>query len=189
MSKITSKLGVFNPVAALNAARTKIVTFAVLTGLVLYLPTLISSQPITGTLVNMSLILAVLWLGPKTAVVLGLMPSLSALFFGLLPTPLALLVPFIISSNIILILTYHYLRARDLRLVIPLAAFLKFVFLWGAGSLVATFLISSEQFGRVIFSMMGIMQFITAVSGGVLAYIVIFTANRMGLFNDLKKSK
>jgi hypothetical protein len=64
----------------------------------------IHSQWITGPIVNVALILSVFLIGVRGAVLIGLLPSTIGLGSGLLPAVLAPMIPFIIISNIILVL-------------------------------------------------------------------------------------
>lgn len=75
----------------------------------------VHSQFVTGPLVNMALILAVYLVGARGAMLIGILPSTIALGTGLLPAVLAPMVPFIILSNVILIITIDFLRQADFR--------------------------------------------------------------------------
>jgi uncharacterized membrane protein (DUF485 family) len=72
-----------------------LVQFIVLLLAVSFAP-LINNQIITGTIVNASLLIAVILLGMRGAVLLCLLPSIFSLFLGLLPIVMAPMVPFII---------------------------------------------------------------------------------------------
>jgi len=151
----------------------KVFIFSALAILTVYLPTIIHSQPVTGSLVNMSLVLAVFLIGPLEALLLGLMPSVFALASGLLPLPLTPMVPFIMAGNAILVVIYYYLGRKHFGLAIIAAAFGKFLFLYAIASLLINFLPHSKQMLAFV-SMMGWAQFMTAVTGGVLAYLMLF---------------
>ena len=58
---------------------------------------------IVGTIVNTCLILSVYKLGIKPTIIIGIVPSLIALTTGVVPMYLALIIPFIMVSNTILI--------------------------------------------------------------------------------------
>lgn len=152
--------------------KTKILIFSALTFIAAFLPTFIHSQFITGPLVNMSLILATFLVGPFEAVFLGLIPSVLALTSGLLPLPLAPVAPFIMIGNAILVGVYYYLGRKRIGFSILAASFLKFLFLFGIARLLAGVLLSGKAINSVIL-MMGWMQFLTAVAGGILAYTVL----------------
>ena len=150
----------------------KILIFSVLAVLAVYFPTIIHSQPVTGSLVNMSLILAVFFLGPLAAVLLALMPSLFALASGLLPPVLLPMVPFIITGNIILIAVYYYLGRKSFLPAVLAAAATKSLFLFASVNFLISFLPNGEKM-LPLAQMMGLAQFLTAVTGGVLAYTVL----------------
>lgn len=156
----------------------KILIFSALAILAVYLPTIIHSQPVTGSLVNMSLILAVFLIGPLEAVLLGLMPSVFALASGLLPLVLTPMVPFIMAGNAILVGIYYYLGRKNFGFAIVVAAFGKFLFLYAAANLLINFLSNSKQMLGFA-SMVGWAQFLTAVTGGILAYIVLFFVKKI----------
>jgi hypothetical protein len=155
----------------------KILTFSALVILTAFLPTVIHSQFITGPLVNMALILAVFLLGPFEAVFLGLMPSVLALASGLLPLPLAPMVPFIMISNAILIGVYYYLGKKKFLISIAVASFLKFLFLFGIFAFLSNFLLNGKVVPALAL-MMGWPQFVSAVLGGTLAHLALAFINK-----------
>ncbi|MBU2025823.1 MAG: iron hydrogenase [Patescibacteria group bacterium] len=150
----------------------KTLVFLALSVLTVFLPTIIHSQLITGPLVNMSLILAVLLVGPFEAVFLGLMPSVFALASGLLPLALAPAVPFIMISNAIFIGVYHYLGRKNFLLSTLAASLLKFLFLYGIVHLLLNTLLA-QKIVENLSAMMGVFQFLTAIMGAVLAHAVL----------------
>ena len=156
----------------------KILVFSALAVLAVYVPTVIHSQPVTGSLVNMSLILAVFFLGPLAAVLLALMPSLFALASGLLPFVLLPMVPFIITGNIILIAVYYYLGRKSFLPAVLISALAKSLFLFASLNFLISFLAEGEKMAPLA-PMMGWIQFLTAVSGGILAYIVLLFAKKI----------
>lgn len=151
----------------------KALIFSFLAFLTIFFPTFFHSQPITGSLVNMSLILAVFLIGLPGAVLLGIMPSIFALAFGLLPLALAPMVPFIIAGNVILIIVYRHLGKKNFGFAVITAAFCKFLFLYASVTLLLNFLPDKSQL-LPLASMMGWAQFLTAFSGGILAFLVLF---------------
>ncbi len=152
----------------------------------------IHSQWVTGPIVNMALILSVFLIGIRGAVLIGLLPSTIALGVGLLPAPLAAMVPFIIISNIILILTIDLLLCRDAIYRVSesekdaingvstkkylagliLAATLKFLFLFLTSSIVIKLLLN-QKLAVAVAQMMSWPQFYTALVGGALAFIIL----------------
>ncbi len=129
-------------------------------------------------MVNAVLLVAAILIGPMEAVLLGLMPSTVALATGLLPLPLAPMVPFIMLGNAILIAVFYYLYRRNFFVAIGVAAFLKFAFLhqtvvW----LMGRFL--EENFVAKLAVMMSWPQFFTALIGGAIAYLILRGVNKV----------
>jgi hypothetical protein len=148
-----------------------LVQFIVLLLIVCFAP-LINNQLITGTIVNASLLIAVVLLGMRGAILLSILPSLASLLFGLLPIVMAPMVPFIIFGNISLVYIFNLLRRKNFFLGLIPAALVKFSFLF----LVSNFLISffiKQSVADKIAVMMSWPQLITALLGGVIAYILI----------------
>jgi len=156
----------------------KIAIFSLLTILMAYLPTVIRFQPITGSLINMFLVLAVFLIGFRGAILLGIMPSLFALASGLLPSFSIPMIPFIVAGNAILVAVYHYLGKKNFALTVIIAAFAKFLFLYVSASLLISFLPEGKMVLPLI-SIMGWAQFLTAVSGGILAYGILLFVKKI----------
>lgn len=154
---------------ALPLVRSRLLLFALLLALVIVLPGFIHHQWITGPVVNAVLIFAVVCVGPAEAIVLGLMPSTMALSSGLLPLPLAPMIPFIIMSNAVLVLSFHYLTLKSYAVRILIAAFLKFSFLYFSAVFLMVGLFEKEFLNDFIF-IMGWPQFFTALIGGIIVY-------------------
>jgi len=133
------------------------------------MPGFIHNQWITGPIVNAALILAAVCVGPMEAVVLGLMPSTVSLSSGLLPLPLAPMVPFIIIGNAIMILSFQYLAVSNYALRILVAAFLKSAFLIFSVTFLMDKLFAKEFLGNLLL-MMSWPQFVTALIGGLVVY-------------------
>ena len=154
---------------AIPMVKSRLLLFGILLALVIVLPGFIHNQWITGPIVNAALILAAVCVGPMEAVVLGLMPSTMALSSGLLPLPLAPMVPFIIIGNAILILSFQYLAVSNYALRILVAAFLKSAFLIFSVTFLMDKLFEKEFLGNLLL-MMSWPQFVTALIGGLVVY-------------------
>jgi len=154
-----------------------LISFLFLTSLVTIAP-LFHFQPITGLIVNAIFFITVSLLGIKYALLIGLIPSLIALLTGLLPVILVPMIPFIMLSNIILIITFFCLRNKNYWLGIIVASVLKFIFLFTTSSVVINLFLKKEIATKVA-EMMSWPQLLTALGGGVVAYIFL---------NSLKKS-
>ncbi len=178
MNKHTGSIARASKALDISSVRNKVAIFSVLSVIILYVPTVISSQVVTGSLVNMTLVLATFLIGPYIALLLGVMPSSLALLSGLLPAPLAPMIPFIIAGNAILIGTYHFLGEKRMEISILTAALFKFVFLFASGYMLSQFIFESERFSILIASMFGWTQLFTAIIGGSLAYIILTALKR-----------
>jgi hypothetical protein len=119
------------------------------------------NQWITGTIVNALLFLAVWRVGIVNAMLVAVLPSSIALVRGLLPAPMAALIPYIILSNIILIASFYALKKYPLAGIIS-ASLAKFIFLF----VIASFFI--EAVGPLLV-MMQWPQLFTALAGGLIA--------------------
>jgi len=156
----------------LSSAQSKILLFAGLLGLSIAVPAFIHIQWITGPMVNTALILATVLIGPMEAVLVGLMPSTIALVAGLLPLPLAPMVPFIMIGNAILVAVFHYLYKKHFLLAVGIAAFLKFAFLHESVTLIMSKLLKQEIVAKLAV-MMSWPQLFTALIGGGVAYLIL----------------
>ena len=135
-------------------------------------------QGLTGPIVNAMLFIAVIMLGSQSAILVAVFPSTIALATGLLPAILAPMIPFIIIGNIILVLTFDLFRKENFWLGVGVASFLKFLFLWSPSSVVIELLIKKDLANKVAM-MLSWSQLITAVAGGVLAYIFLKKIKRI----------
>lgn len=143
----------------------------VLTGIATIVP-LYHQQFITGPIVNATLFATTLLLGTQAGIFMGIIPSLIALSVGLLSPALSPMVPFIMMSNIILVLSFGFLKDKSYWLAVGLASFLKFLFLFGTSSVVINLLFKKE-IASSIAMMMSWPQLLTALTGGALAYLSV----------------
>ncbi len=151
--------------------------FLFLTSVVTIAP-LFHFQPVTGPIVNAILFIAVCLLGIEYALLIGLIPSVIALSTGLLPAILAPMIPFIMLSNAILIITFAHLRNKNYWLGIIVASVLKFIFLFTTSSVVINLLLKKEIATKVV-SIMSWPQLATALAGGVIAYIFLSSLKKV----------
>ena len=164
---------------ALVLNKTKTITtiqFATLLGIATIAP-LFHQQWLTGPMVNAMFLIAVALLGTQTAIMLALLPSTIALAVGLLPAILAPMVPFIIISNTIFILGFDSFRSKNYWFGVIVGSVLKFVFLWSTSFVVINLLLKKELAAQVS-AMMSWPQLITALIGGVIAYIFLRTIKK-----------
>lgn len=152
--------------------------FVGLAGIALFLPFFIHLQWLTGPIVNAILILILFLVGIRSAMVVALVPSLMALSGGLLPAILAPVVPFIMISNAIFVLSidriYDWSKNmnRGYWLGVLAGAFLKFVFLYFSVSFITKLLIKQDLAVKVM-QMMSWPQFATAIMGGMIAWVIL----------------
>lgn len=129
------------------------------------------SQPVTGPLINAALFLAVIFLGVRDAVWIGVFPSIIALFVGFLPMIMAPFIPFIITGNIVLVLSFNYFNDNFWKGVI-ISSFLKFLVI-----AISSFIFINYVAGGGVPSQVAVMmswpQFLTALLGGGIAYLIL----------------
>ncbi|MCF7906673.1 hypothetical protein K9K85_00040 [Patescibacteria group bacterium] len=129
---------------------------------------LFHQQIITGSLVNAALFITTARLGKSWGILLATIPSLIALTTGLLPLALAPFIPYIMISNIILVIIFDFLKKKNKEMAILGASFLKFAFLF----ICSSYLFNLLWLGKIsvpIVRMMSWPQLITALLGGILA--------------------
>lgn len=128
--------------------------------LIVFLAPFIGNQFITGTIVNATLILSFFLLGYKSAVLLCFLPS--AISFSLGFMPLAIMLPFIMIGNVILVSAFKLIKNYWIALFSGGIVKASLLFL------TASIFISSP----VVLSMMSWPQLLTAISGGLLTYLI-----------------
>lgn len=160
---------------AATKSKSAILIYGTLLSLSIFLPSIIHQQGITGPLINAILILTTVWFGTGQAMMVGLLPSVIALSRGLLPLPLAPVVPFIMVANALLVLTFSHLHAKNSKgffLAVVGAATVKFLFLYSTSQAVLANLLP-EKFLTPAAQMMSWPQLITALAGGFIAWVVL----------------
>lgn len=163
--------------AVKNQKITALIVFALLLGIAIVAP-LSGNQFITGTIVNASLFIAVALLGIKSGLLVGMIPSTVALATGLLPPVLAPMIPFIITGNAVLVMTFGYLKNRNLWAAVIAGSVLKFILLWGTSSTVINLLMNQQVSDKVAW-MMSWPQLVTALLGGIVACGLLFILRKV----------
>lgn len=166
---------------ALDAVWPRVGLFGLIVALALVIPVFGWPQPVTGTLVNALLLLAVEFLGVRAAMVLGALTPMGGLAHGVLPLPMAVMIPFIMVGNATLVSLYAALRGRNRYLALGVAAVAKFAVLYGAVTLFAIRPLELALGGAAqavamppaLVAMMSWPQLITALAGGLLAFAVL----------------
>lgn len=133
-------------------------------------------QWLTGPGVNAILLLAAAYTDVYSASILGMITPVMALLFGVMP--LAVVVPFIMVSNIVYIVIYKWQFPNNSFVAISMAAIVKFLVL----TIAVKFIISVPP--GVAYAL-STPQLFTAVTGGIIATIII---RYLPLENALDKS-
>ena len=135
---------------------------------------------VTGSIVNLLLILSVMTCGFTSGLVVAVLSPVLAKFFGI--GPLWSIIPFIILGNITLILIWHLIGSRTKInrlaahiIALAAAAVAKFAVLYfGIVMLAVPVLLQlPEQQAAVISSMFSLPQLATAAIGGAAAVIIL----------------
>lgn len=151
--------------------------FGLLLAAALAIPAFGWPQAITGTLVNALLLLAVEYLGVGPAIALGTLTPLGGLLHGVLPLPMAVMIPFIMLGNATLVSLYGALRGRNRFLALGVAAVAKFALLYAAVTMLAVrpleLAAKTVAMPAALVNMMAWPQLMTAVAGGLLAFAVL----------------
>ncbi len=137
------------------------------------LPHYVHSQWITGPIVNATLFIGVVTLGPASAMLIGLVPSVVALSIGLLPAPLAPMVPFIMISNAVLVWSFGYLRKVNYWAGVAGSTLLKYLFLYATSTFVVNMIANKSISAKAAATMLAWPQIVTVLIGGVIAFGVL----------------
>ena len=153
--------------------------FVLALGVSLAAPLLKLPQLVTGSIVNATLLITAVILGPRAAITVGVLPSLFAVISGQLPPALVPLVPLIMVGNALLVIVFHLLRRRGWWAGVVTAAVVKFCWLFGTTSVLvlATGLLTGPA-ATVALGVMGWPQLVTALCGGGIAFAVLRPARR-----------
>lgn len=148
-------------------------------------------QWLIGTIVNASLFLSVVFLPKRFILLLIVLPSLGVLSRGVILGPLTILLvyflPFIWLANFILIFTFKrvFTRLHYLFSVI-LAAVAKSLFLL----IVVNIYFEFSIVPKIFVQSMGLNQLLTALSGGLMAWIIFnaYAKNKLGHQRTVKSN-
>lgn len=157
-----------------NALSTKLKLSVLFSFLIFFIPSFVHQQFLTGPIINALLILSFLYLGKSQAFFLALIPSTVALSRGLLPLPLAPMVPFIMISNCIYILVFAKFQTKSQTknfLAIFLAATIKTLFLFFISKLLMENILAAPLASKIA-TMMSWPQMWTAILGGIMALLI-----------------
>ena len=164
--------------AATKVDTAAIAQFLSLAAVTTFLPFIIHIQWITGPIVNALLIIILFIVGLRAALIMALIPSVMALAGGLLPAILAPVVPFIMISNVIFILSvdYFYRSAKKqftgFWVGVGVGGLLKYLFIWFNANLMIN-LVLQKGMGVAVARIVSWPQFATALAGGVIAWAIL----------------
>ncbi len=161
-----------------NTALAKTTIFAALLAVAVGVPIFVHSQWITGPIVNATLFTATFVLGPVAGILIALIPSLVALTSGLLPLPLAPMVPFIMVGNVLLVVAFHYLRTKYFAINVALASVVKFLFLWQVTDQIMTHMLPDPMVKNLLV-MMTWPQLYTALIGGFITFTLLKSLKKL----------
>lgn len=148
--------------------------FAIYAGLAFAIPLLVSQpQLLTGAIVNAFLIMAALHFKGWKSLPLVVLPSIAALFNGMLFGPftifLAYMLPFIWAGNFLLVYLFkkiHLAYSRNYWLSLSASVLAKSALIFGTAYILFSLKLVPEAF----LTAMGLLQIATGLLGGVLAY-------------------
>ena len=133
-------------------------------------------QMVTGSVVNLLLIVAVMTGGLWTGVTVAAVSNFFAFMLGIGPAFFPV-IPFVMVGNAILVVTWHFIGRLNIKgwlipYIIALAAGAGAKCLWLYFSIVR-FAAPVFGFPEKLIAVFGIMQFITACIGGALALAIL----------------
>jgi len=138
-------------------------------------------QWLVGTIVNACLFLSAIFLPRKFILPIIIFPSLGVLLRGIIFGPLTMFLvyflPFIWLANLVLILVFKKVFPHlNYSFSVFLATTAKFLFLFIAANIYFQFALVPKTF----LQLMGVNQFLTALAGGIISWII---------FNSYAKSR
>jgi len=151
----------------------EIAWFMGLMAVVSIIPHYVHNQFITGPIVNATLFIAAVILGAGNAILIGLLPSMVALVSGLLPVPLAPMVPFIMISNAILILVFSYTKKVNYWTGVLGGTLFKYAFLYLTSTIVVSLISNHSIAAKAAATMMAWPQLVTALIGAIIAFGIL----------------
>jgi len=130
------------------------------------------AQPLVGPLVNMTLILSVLMIGPTSGVIIGSLTPIIAFIMGIIG--LAPLIPIIVIGNILFVLSFYITNKMNIKFTnlisVIIAALVKFSTLALAVRMILPLFIPKVP--PAIIATFTFPQLYTAIIGGILAIII-----------------
>ena len=159
----------------IKMAVTKVFQLSIFVALAVVAP-YFGNQLVTGSIVNALFFISASVLSLESAFLLCLIPSLISIYTGLLPIALAPMIPFIMTGNALLILTFWKLKNKSFWFGAVTASVIKFIFIWSAGTLLAKSVLIG--IAPKIVLMISWPQFATAIAGAAIAYLFLKTTKK-----------
>ena len=131
------------------------------------------AQPLVGPLVNMTLILTVLIVGPTSGIMVGTFTPIIAFIAGIIAV--LPLIPIIIIGNGLLVIVFYFFNSKlsfkkKSLISLILAAFIKFLFLaFSVRTILPLFI---PKVPPVLIATFSLPQLYTALIGGILALAI-----------------
>jgi hypothetical protein len=140
----------------------------------------ILSQFFVGPIVNTIFIICLIMNGLGWSVLIAMLTPVLAWSLGQLPQPLGPIIPVIAIGNMTFILIFHlgstFIKQKsliaDLASIIC-AAFLKFGAIFFGVKVILELLNLAPQAVKAATKLMGVNQFITALTGGIIALVIV----------------
>ncbi len=132
----------------------------------------IGNQFITGIIVNSILLISTIVLGLRAGILISIFPSLIAFVLGTLPMFFGPIIPFIIFSNILLVIIFNYYNGNNYWTRSFLAGLVKFVFLYLSNFFIFN-LILKKEIAHGLSNVMGVNQLVTVLGGIILTFFII----------------
>jgi hypothetical protein len=158
-------------VVILNPSVKFITRTAILLAIALAVQFMRLPQFITGPVVNAVLILAVAYVGVSGGIIIGLLTPGVAFLFGILPGPLAPMIPVIMAANIVLVLFFAWLRRYQDYVGVIIAAVAKLLTFYLAINYILVYL--GIKLPAALLSAFTLPQLYTALIGGLVAAFII----------------
>ena len=150
-----------------------------------FIPLGANSQFVVGPLVNACLLIAVAAAGIWSGVVIALATPFGAILTGAaIPLPFA---PFIAIGNLILVLSFFLLMKKTKIGGIVAGSILKFGFLLASVNFFAWAVKIPEKKAAAMLLAFSWPQLVTALTGGIIALIVIKGLEKAGIIPPVKK--
>ena len=173
MSSVTEQVGAIPKEKSIA----NVGTFLLVLGGVMLAP-LFPNQFISGPIVNAILFIVTVILGLRTGILLCFIPSLMALWAGLLPAIFLPFIPFIMISNIVMVLIFNWLRLKNYWFAAGSGGVVKFIFLFVASQIFFKIFVPTTV-AQGVSIMMSWNQLYSALFGAIIAFVFLKVIKRI----------